>query len=370
VGDLTLFLCGDVMTGRGIDQVLPHPGDARILEPSARSAGTYVELAERANGPIPRPVDFSYPWGDALGELASQRPDARIVNLETSITRSDDAWRGKDVHYRMHPDNVACLAAARIDCCVLANNHALDYGRSGLLETLETLRRSGIPTAGAGRTAEEARAPALIQVPPGQGRVVVFGLGTETSGILPSWGATDDRPGVNLLPDLSDETLEWVGAMVRSVKRAGDVVVASIHWGSNWGFDVPQAHVRFAHGLVRAGVDIVHGHSSHHVRPLEVFEGKLILYGCGDFLDDYEGITGYEEFRDDLALMYFPTVDAASGRLSTLRMTPMRIRNFRTIRASTDDARWLRDTLDRESRPFGARVALRADHGLELEAVV
>ena len=112
---ITLFLCGDVMTGRGVDQVLPHPGDPRIHEPHARSAGMYVELAERAHGPIPRPVDFAYIWGDALEELARVRPGARIVNLETSITRSDDYWRGKGINYRMHPDNVPCLTAAHID---------------------------------------------------------------------------------------------------------------------------------------------------------------------------------------------------------------------------------------------------------------
>lgn len=62
--------------------------------------------------------------------------------------------------------------------------------------------------------------------------------------------------------------------------------LAPDHWGGNWGYAVPAAHVRFAHGLIRAGADIVHGHSSHHVRPFETFDGKLILYGCGDFLDD------------------------------------------------------------------------------------
>ncbi len=325
----------------------------------------YVQLAEAANGPIPRPVDFSYIWGDALGELAHARPSARIVNLETSVTRSDDYWRGKGINYRMHPDNVPCISAAHIDCCVLANNHVLDYGHAGLLETLATLRRAGVKIAGAGRNLAEARAPALIDVP-GKGRVVVFGFGTETSGILPSWAATDDRPGVNLLEDLSDEATARIREMIRSVKRPRDVVVASIHWGGNWGFAVPEGHVRLARGLIQAGADVVHGHSSHHVRPIEVFEGKLILYGCGNFLDDYEGIGGNEEFRSDLALMYFPVIDPVTGRLSDLRMTPMRMRNFRANRATPEDARWLRDTINRESRTFDFRVELHEDHRLEL----
>jgi poly-gamma-glutamate synthesis protein (capsule biosynthesis protein) len=362
---LRLFLCGDVMTGRGVDQVLPHPSDPRIYESCARSAEMYVHLAERVNGPIPRPVDFSYIWGDALEELARVQPDARIINLETSVTRSDDYCPDKGINYRMHPDNLPCISAARIDCCALANNHVLDYGRSGLLETLETLRDARLTSAGAGRNLAEARAPAVIDVP-GKGRVVVFAFGAESSGIPSHWAATGDRPGVDLLEDLSDHTVDRIGDMVWGVKRPRDVVVASIHWGGNWGFAVPEAHVRFAHGLVRAGVDLVHGHSSHHVRPIEVFEAKLILYGCGDFLDDYEGIAGYEEFRDDLTLMYFPALNPLTGELVDLHMTPMRIRRFRANRASRADAEWLRETIDRESRTFALRVELREDRRLEL----
>jgi poly-gamma-glutamate capsule biosynthesis protein CapA/YwtB (metallophosphatase superfamily) len=365
---LTLFLCGDVMTGRGVDQVLPHPGDPRIQEPSARSAAMYVQLAERANGPIPHPVDFSYIWGDALEGLAHPRTSARIANLETSITRSADFWKGKSVTYRMHPDNVPCITAAHIDCCVLANNHVLDYGYAGLRETLESLRAAGVRSAGAGRNLAEAQAPAVIDVP-GKGRVIVFGFGTETSGILPSWAAAEHRPGVDLLEDLSDATIDRIASMVGRVKRSGDVVVASIHWGGNWGFAVPEEHVRFAHGLLRAGVDILHGHSSHHVRPIEVFEGKLILYGCGDFLDDYEGLDSYEEFRDDLTLMYFPTVDPSTGRLADLRMTPMKIRRFKVNRATRADAGWLRDTINRESRKFGFQVELREGRLMASEEV-
>jgi poly-gamma-glutamate capsule biosynthesis protein CapA/YwtB (metallophosphatase superfamily) len=324
-------------------------------------ARMYVELAERVNGPIPRPVGFSYIWGDALEELAQAGPDARIINLETSITRSDDYCRDKGINYRMHPDNVPCITAARIDCCVLANNHVLDYGSAGLIETIETLARAGVSRAGAGRDLAEARAPAVIEIP-SKGRVVVFAFGMESSGIPPNWAAAEERAGVNLLEDLSEGTVARIRDTVRKVKGPRDVVVASIHWGGNWGFGVPEEHVRFGHGLVQAGVDLVHGHSSHHVRPIEVFEGKLIVYGCGDFLDDYEGITGYEEFRDDLTLMYFPTVDVFTGRLVDLHMTPMQIRQFKANRASREGAGWLRDTINRESRTFGFRVELREDH--------
>lgn len=356
-GTVTLFMCGDVMTGRGVDQILAHPSDPRLHEPYVLDAREYLELAERTHGPIARPAECSYIWGDALEELDRLKPDVRVVNLETSITRSEDCWRGKGVHYRMHPENVGCLTAAELDLCVLANNHVLDFGRAGLLETLEMLTNAGLRSAGAGRTLEEAQRPALIELDH-HAKLMVFGFGTESSGIPASWAAGDNRPGVALLADLSEKTALAVHRRVQAAKRPGDIVVASIHWGTNWGYEVPTAHVTFAHRLVDGGVDIVHGHSSHHVRPIEVYKSRLILYGCGDFIDDYEGIAGYEDFRDDLALMYFATVESTTGALVALRMTPMQIRKFRLNRPEPGDVRWLCETIHRISAPFGSRINL------------
>lgn len=364
---ITLFLCGDVMTGRGIDQVLPHPSDPILYEPSMDSALGYVELAEMAHGPIAKPVDFSYIWGDALEELARVSPDVRIINLEASITRSKDYWRGKGINYRMHPKNIPCITAAKIDCCSLANNHVLDWGDAGLAETLETLHKAKVKSAGAGRNKKEAEDPAIVEVP-GKGRVLVFACGAQTSGIPRSWAAAQDRAGVNLLKDLSDETIRHFKENVHRVKRRGDLAVASIHWGENWGYDIPREQTLFAHKLIdEAGVDVVHGHSSHHVKGIEVYKGRPIIYGCGDFIDDYEGIGGYGQFRDDLAVMYFVCAEPSSGRLVDLHMIPMQIKRFRLNRASKEDALWLSGVFNREGSRFGTRVELSADNTLSLK---
>jgi poly-gamma-glutamate synthesis protein (capsule biosynthesis protein) len=360
-----VFLCGDVMTGRGIDQILPHASAPEIHEPYVQDARDYVALAEQANGPIPRPVQPAYVWGEALNELQRVAPDARIINLETSITRSDDYWKGKGINYRMSPPNAACLTAARIDACALANNHILDYGYIGLEETLQTLKQAGVRTTGAGRDLEAARQPAIVGLRRG-GRLVVFSAGTESSGIPPEWAAAEDLPGVDFLDDLSEATAGAFLDRVRRTKRPGDVVVASIHWGGNWGYEVPSSHVQFAHWLLEGGVDFVHGHSSHHPRPIEVYRSKLVLYGCGDFLDDYEGISGYEQFQDDLVLMYFANIELHSGELLRLEMIPMRICRMRLTRASPDEAEWVRATVDRVSRPFGSGVVLKRNGALEL----
>jgi poly-gamma-glutamate capsule biosynthesis protein CapA/YwtB (metallophosphatase superfamily) len=361
---LTLFLTGDVMTGRGIDQILPCSVHPRLYESYVRNAKTYVELAEQANGPIPEQVSHAYVWGDALDELARVRPQARIVNLETAVTTSDDWWRGKGINYRMHPGNVGVLTAAGIDICVLGNNHVMDWGRAGLRETLTVLRDAGLCTAGAGADRKAAAAPAVLET--GAGRLLVFSYGCPSAGVPPDWVAEEGRSGVNLLADLGERQAREVIENVRAHRRAGDRVVVSLHWGGNWGYRVPPEQRDFAHRLVDAGMaDIIHGHSSHHPKGIEVYRGRPILFGAGDFLNDYEGIGGKEAFRGDLVLMYFPVLDD-SGALASFEMMPLRIRRFRLEHASAPDARWLAERLDRESRAFGTRVEVTTERRLAL----
>jgi poly-gamma-glutamate capsule biosynthesis protein CapA/YwtB (metallophosphatase superfamily) len=363
---VTLFLCGDVMTGRGIDQILPRPCSAELYEAFVTSARDYVDLAERANGPIERPVDHAYIWGDALAELRHVQPAVRIVNLETSITTSN-AHAPKGINYRMNPANVGCLSAAKIDCCVLANNHVMDWGVEGLLDTLVSLDRARIATVGAGRTDDEARAPCSLRLPGGE-RLLVFAYGCTDSGIPRDWAAGPDGPGVNLLHGMSMDMAAAICRQAREAAAPGDLLLASIHWGGNWGYRVSDAYRRFAHRLIdEGGFAVVHGHSSHHAKAIEIYRGRLVLYGCGDFLNDYEGISGHEAYRGDLAIMYLPRLSAVDGELIDLRLVPFQIRKFRLNRASKGDVRWLRDTLAQECAAFGTRIALNPDDSLAVQ---
>jgi poly-gamma-glutamate synthesis protein (capsule biosynthesis protein) len=364
---VTLFLCGDVMTGRGIDQVLPYPGSPEIFESYLQDARDYVDLAEKTNGPITRPVPFDYIWGDALTEFERVSPDLRIINLETSITTSNRYWRGKGINYRMHPRNVTCLSSAGIDVCALANNHVLDWGYQGLTETLTTLQQANIKTAGAGQDQQEAEAPAVCRLP-GKGRVILFSYATRTSGVPYNWYAADSKAGINLLANLSATTVHQIAQQVKAIKQDNDIVIASIHWGSNWGYTIPAEHRYFARGLIdEAGIDIIHGHSSHHPQGIEIYRNKPVIYGCGDFINDYEGIRGHEEYRGDLSLMYFVTLNALSGELMQLELVPTQIRNFRVNYAAQADARWLTAMLNREGGQLGGtRFKLDTDRRIQL----
>ena len=363
--DTTLWLTGDLMTGRGIDQILPHPGDPRLFETYMVSAIDYVRLAERATGPIPRPVEFAYIWGDALAELALLAPDLRLINLETAVTISDDV-APKGINYRMHPANLPVLGAAGVEGCVLANNHVLDWGPGGLLETLDVLSRAGLRAVGAGRSRAEALAPVFFDVP--GGRVRLIARGVPSSGIPAAWAATDERPGIHLLPAPTPAAADAMAAELEGPRAPGEVVVVSLHWGGNWGYEISRAHRTFAHRLIdEAGVDLVWGHSSHHPLGIEVYRGKLILYGCGDLINDYEGISGHEGFRSDLVLLFLPTLGLADGHLVRLVMVPMRLRHFRLNRAMPDEAQWLGRMLNREGRRLGTGVRLDTQGRLLLE---
>jgi poly-gamma-glutamate capsule biosynthesis protein CapA/YwtB (metallophosphatase superfamily) len=363
---MRLFLCGDVMTGRGIDQALSHPVNPILYEPYMRDAREYVALAEKANGPIPRPLSVDYLWGDALRELERAEVDLRIANLETAITSAQTPWPEKGIHYRMHPQNIGCLTSAKISACALANNHVLDWGYDGLSETLKTLDAAGIAHAGAGNDAEEAMQPAALDTV-GDGRLLLFSFGSRTSGIPEDWKATSISPGVNLLDDFSEATLARVADQMRAYQRPGDLIIVSIHWGSNWGYEIPRDQIMFAHCLIEEGIAIVHGHSSHHVKSVEVFKDRLILYGCGDFLTDYEGISGYEMFRGDLALMYLIEIDSHNGELISARLVPMRMRQFRLERASVADSEWLCNRLNELGAQFSTGPRLEKDNSFTLE---
>lgn len=347
-----LLLAGDIMLGRGIDQIMPHPCAPQLNEPIVQDAREYVHMAERASGPIPAAVGPDYVWGDALKEIERIAPERILVNLETAVTAGGHPWPRKGIHYRMSPDHIACLAAARVDVCALANNHVLDWGLDGFSDTLSTLRHAGFTTAGAGRNHVEAAAPAILSLH-GGGRLLVFSFATHDSGVPRAWEA-NRRPGIYLLPP-DDVALEHAVAHILAQRRKSDLVVVSIHWGGNWVADIPEAHRHIAHYLIEAGAaDLIHGHSAHHPLPAEVHRRKLILYGCGDLINDYEGIGRSAPYPSDRVCLYAATLEE-DGALDNLEVIPFRIHRFRLQQMDKDDREALREAINQSSEPFGTR---------------
>ncbi|MFP4432428.1 MAG: CapA family protein [Spirochaetota bacterium] len=372
-------MMGDLMLGRGIDQIQRHRVDPVLFEPAVRDARDYVSLAERRAGPIPRNVSPDYIWGDALGVLEKHRPGLILGNLETSITQSGDFDPTKGIHYRCHPENVAILSSLGTNSTLavtLANNHVLDLGEVGLRETLSILEAAGVPFAGAGITATEAHRGIRLDPQDGSKPVALVAACLGDSGVPEEWNAGNRRPGVFRLPGLGSEAMALIKESLSPYPREEHTTVLSIHWGSNWGYDVSEDKQRFARSLVDQGVvDIVFGHSSHHPKPFEIRRGKPIFYGAGDFVNDYEGIRGHESYRPELALLYLVDrgsrgTDAAQQGWETpsLRLAPFERYKMRLRAAGEEKRRWIAKTLSRENQRVRGPRLVGSEEGILLSA--
>jgi len=287
-----ILLAGDVMLGRLVNQALKHK-------------------------------DPDYVWGDTLPLFRAA--DVRICNLECVLSDRGRPWSvpPKVFHFRSDAKNVSVLAAAGIDVVSLANNHVLDYEYVALLEMLDILERAAIRYSGAGRNRNEARRPAVLDR---NGKRVAVIAATDNE---PSWEAAAELPGTFYTPiDTSDHRAAELIALVSETARHATVLIVSLHWGPNWGYDPPREHVLFARTLIDAGAAIVFGHSPHVFRGVEIYKGKPILYSAGDFIDDY---AVDEVERNDESFVF--TIDVEDRSVSEIALYPTLISAFQARRA-------------------------------------
>lgn len=213
-----------------------------------------------------------YPLGGVAGAL---RADLVFANLEGPLS-----GRGfpapKHYTFRAAPRAVDALRAGGVNVVSLANNHALDYGREALLDTVDRLRQAGIPAVGAGRNAAEAARPVFVER---RGVRVAF-LAFTT---LPPEGMVYDpaRPEVALA-----RSPETVAAAVRAAAGQAHVVIVSFHWGEEFARQPTALQRSLAHAAVDAGASLVLGHHPHVLQPVEEYRGATIAYSLGNFVFD------------------------------------------------------------------------------------
>lgn len=315
------------MLGRGVDAIRPIHNPAEFGKPDARHPRVTIAWAEARGARLPIPASPTDLWGDALEPLLASQADLSLFNLETAVT-SRDCWVPKTYNFRMHPAGLDVLTAAGIQCVSLANNHVLDFGLPGLLETLQALAQRGIAACGAGLNARDAAAPTPLPLPGGR-RALVFAMACGNSGCCPWDAARSHRPGIAWLPDLEPATASAVCHHIQHYRRPDDLVLVSIHWGGNWPEQVPDAMRRFAERLVRqAGVQVIHGHSSHWPSLVEPIDEALVLYGCGDVLNDYEGRPDLISRRGDLGALFVVDFDARTLQLARWHRLAIRREGF------------------------------------------
>jgi poly-gamma-glutamate capsule biosynthesis protein CapA/YwtB (metallophosphatase superfamily) len=276
-----LLLVGDVMLGRGVNEVL-------------------------------RRADAAYPWGDTQGFFRAA--DWRACNLECVISDRGQPWEPelKVFHFRSDRKNLAVLQCAHIDAVSLANNHSLDFGYQALMDTLVGLDGCGIHHAGAGADLAGAGRMAISVVKGCRIGVLAF---TDNE---PDWAATPTKPGVLYSPiDVDDKRAAYLFGLIREGRKNADILLVSAHWGPNWGYSPPPEHSRFARALIDHGADVVFGHSGHVFRGIEIYKNRPILYCAGDFVDDY---AVDEEERNDESFLFL--LDATGNSFSRIRLYP------------------------------------------------
>ncbi|CAL6332490.1 unnamed protein product [Bathycoccus prasinos] len=315
------------MPGRGVDAVMPSPCAREIREGFCKDAFDYARLAEQKQKRRFADTKKKVSARDVLGEVAKVierfEPHARMLNLETSVTKKSSFYPHKGINYRASEENMfALLEVLKPDIVSLANNHAMDFSREGMEDTLkffDSIEGSSdnaslglrVKRIGAGWNIADAMKPAVLEnvypygfAPARNDKrgvdVAAFGLCFEDSGVPREWQSTERSMGVFLATEDDKVPERLLSAIAKMKKESSNnaIVIVSVHFGSNWGFDVPRAHVTAAKALVDAGADIVHGHSSHHAKTAMLYKKKLILFGCGEFFNDYEGIRPHPGFPE------------------------------------------------------------------------
>lgn len=295
-------------------------------------------------------------WGDTLPLLRAA--DAVACNLECVIADRGRPQPGKTFTFRSDAANVRVLTAGQITAVSLANNHALDYGTDALLECLDVLDTHGIVHAGAGPTLEAAQHPAIFAA--GETTVALIAC-TDNE---PDWAAGPRQPGTFYVPiAVGDPRFAELCELVTAARPGADIVVVSVHWGPNWGYEPPAEHIDAAHALVDAGADVVFGHSAHVVRGVGVYRERPVLYSAGDFVDDY-AVDPVE--RNDQSFMFMGEVE--DGRLRSLTCIPTVIRNFHASLAAGAERADIERKMQRLCAALDTPVA-RTDRGLRLSVV-
>ncbi|MBT0770611.1 CapA family protein [Kineosporia sp. J2-2] len=215
--------------------------------------------------------------GTAFGQLKSA--DLAIVNLETAIT--DRGTPGpKQYTFRAPAKALDVLKNSGVDVVTLANNHGMDYGQVGLLDTLAAGKSTGLPIIGAGKNLRAAFTPFTRTV---KGvRIAVFGA-TDVldSFAIGTWPATATRPG---LASSKDQYEELLLDAVREAAADSDVVVVDLHWGTEQQACPSDRQQELAHALTEAGAQVVVGSHAHVLEP-HVREGNTTIhYGLGNFV--------------------------------------------------------------------------------------
>jgi poly-gamma-glutamate capsule biosynthesis protein CapA/YwtB (metallophosphatase superfamily) len=342
---MQILFAGDVMLGRLVNEVLAN-------------------------------AQFTYVWGDTIDII--KRADFSLINLECPVSSKGKEWNKtfKVFHFRANLDAIQVLNSASIDYVSLANNHILDYDIEALLDTLDILDKNNISHSGAGRNLKEAMKPAIIEkklkLKPSNNHDSYYNVHNEEVnnngskntiriGLIsltdnePEWEAKYDQAGINYIPTALDPDRYYYRLQnyIENAKKQSDLVIVSSHVGPHFRETPSMKYVNFAHKIIDLGADIYWGHSNHMPQGIELYKhndnNKIILYDCGDFIDDYAIDSNYRNDLSFIFLLHFlmdknhklSNNNSNNGNIllqnSMIELIPTKISNFMVNTIPVDD---------------------------------
>jgi poly-gamma-glutamate synthesis protein (capsule biosynthesis protein) len=282
-------------------------------------------------------------WAAEVREIATSC-DALICNLECCISERGRRTRrvpGKPFFFRAPPVAVRSLQAIGTTAVGLANNHALDYEDEALADSLEILGQAGIPIAGAGLDAAEARRGIVVEA--GEARIGLLAVADHPE----EFAAGADSPGISYA-DLARGLPGWLTDELARLRAECDLLVAFLHWGPNMTAEPARWQREAAERLQEAGADLVAGHSAHVFHGVGWTELGPVVFDLGDTLDDYAVDS---QLRNDLGVMALWRPHDAAVELVGLAL------DFcHTRLAEGEEAEWIASRLDRACGALGTVV--------------
>ena len=244
---------------------------------------------------------------DPQNSLADLKPtlgaaDFSMVNLETAIT-TGGARENKSFTFRAPATALNTLQAAGVDAVSLANNHAVDFGRAGLVDTLAAKNASPIPVVGIGATTQEAYTPTYVEV---RGvRVALLSALQLWEETATRWSAAD---GEGVATSQNPKALGLLREATRQAAANADLVVVMMHWGTEYMTCADEAQASTAKALEADGADIIVGGHAHRLQGGGWMGRSYVGYSLGNFV---WWRSAEPEARSGVLTL---TVDAAAAR--------------------------------------------------------
>lgn len=201
--------------------------------------------------------------------------DYMVVNNEFSISDRGKPMAGKAYTFRSPRRNVKLLKQLGVDAVSLANNHVYDYGKQAFLDTMSTLEKNGIKYTGGGKNSSEARKPVYFQC---KGKTIAVIAATRAEKYVLTPAAGKNSPGVFRTYD----DTQYCRAIKKAKKKA-DVVIAFVHWGTEYSTKLEDAQKTQAKDYINAGADVIVGAHTHCLQGVGSYKGKPIFYSLGNY---------------------------------------------------------------------------------------